>query len=117
MVMFWRKPDQLLPQGLHRNDNTQISFFLFKTFLVIGSLQGPRGRAGQFYSTILTDKNIHRSDISYFSSSRVELLCSSQQCQCQVPQLIFLEEFFIQALAVMYLVTEDKGIIFEDELL
>lgn len=46
----------------------------------------------------------------------MEFLRGCQQRQRQVPQLVFLEESGVEALAVMYLVAEDEGVVLEDEL-
>lgn len=46
----------------------------------------------------------------------MELLHCGEERQCQVPQLVLLEESGIQALSVVDLVAEDEWIIIEDDL-
>jgi hypothetical protein len=46
----------------------------------------------------------------------VEFLDCGEECQCEVPQLVFLEESGTEALSVVDFVAEDEWIIVEEDL-
>lgn len=54
---------------------TYIRCLFLEAFLVIGSFHRPRQQTGHFNRAVLADKDILRTDISYFFALAVEKVC------------------------------------------
>lgn len=105
-----------LLQVLHYSFLTYIADLLIKALLVVGPLEGPRVQTCQFHRPILTDEDVHGSDISQFLPPSVKVLCGREKCISKVPEFIFFEVLGTEALSIVYLITEDEWIVLVDEL-
>lgn len=111
-----RRPNPPLLQELCEKNSTQVGYFFFKALIVVSPFKRPGQARRQFDWAIFANEDIQRPHIACLPPPVVKFLHCREQGQCKIPQFILFEVFGAEALSIVDLIAEDKGIILEDNL-